>query len=393
MEKLLFENKFDEFDKVISGTNLTEAEPDHGGTTTGDIAHTVPKYDFAKATLSRTLPALVGYVQKINSPSGYVFAMRPQLGYDLIAPIPKGTDSLDPDNIEHQGGVDTTIDVNGARGYEQAEDAMIVRKPVTTTMREVKIITTNEVEQDINALFGNNFAERYKDYLSVDEYEEGSLNTEQDKLSYFFFDYGSTQMVSKTNKLFVDYLGTVATKLGTVSIALTDILTAKLSITLGQMEAALIGGRKKVAGRFWVIADASIAAVLGSNGTADNNEIPNRVPSTIENTFVATVGNIDVYASPDITNGTVYMGVIGGGNVSSIYYTPYNEYMVHGGSDPYHGQSNVFFRVRDDWCTNPLDTFGDTQPNATNSAIDETAVLNKSDYIVSAIVTIPTIFA
>ena len=231
------------------------------------------------------------------------------------------------------------------------------------------------------------------DYLSVPEYEEGSLNTDQEKLSKFFFDYGSTQMVKKTNKAFTDYLGTVATQLGGVTIAVNDIVSAKLSIVLGEMQGALIGGRKKVAGRFWIIADASIASIIGSVSGISNDDIPDRIPSTLENTFVTTVGNVDVYASPDITDGTVYMGVIGNGNISSIYYTPYNEYMVHGGSDPYHGQSNVFFRVRDDWCTNPLDTFTNTQPNGTNSSIDEDAVANKSDYIVSAVVTIPTIFS
>ena len=392
MEKLLFENKFDVINEVVK-TDIVEAEQDHGGTSTGDIAVTIPKFDFAKATLSRTLPALVGYVQKINSPSGYIFAMRPQSGYDAIGPVPKGIDPLDPDNTEYRtvGNVppETIISVNGARGYDQAEDAMIVRKAVTTTMREVKIITTNEVEQDINALFGNNFEERYMDYLSVPEYESGSVNLEQKKLSKFFFDYGSTQMVKKTNKAFTDYLGTVATPLGTVDIALADILSAKISIALGQMQSALIGGRKKVAGRFWIIADASIASILGSLSGISNDDIPNRIPSTLENTFVTTVGNIDVYASPDITNGTVYMGVIGNGNISSIYYTPYNEYMVHSGDDPYHGQSNVFFRVRDDWCTNPLDTFTDAQPDSSNSAVTE--VTNRSDYVVKAVINIPNI--
>ena len=386
MEKLLFENKFEE---EIVEAELVEAEPSHGGTNTGDIATTVPKLGFAKATLSKTLPAMIGHVQKINAPSGYIFAMRPQGANDT-----DGVDNLDPDNVETQGGVSTTINVTGALPYDQALDSMIVRKSIETAMREVKIITTNEVEQDISNLFGTDFKERYNDYLdNIERYRPMDTTSESDKLAKFFLDYGTTQMVKRTNNEFVTYLGTVAKPLGTMSLLATDDIASKLALALGQMQNTLMNGRNKVAGRFWVIASPDVAAILSTIGdiySTGTEHVSKHPPTTDESTFVCSLGNMDVYMSPDLTAGKVYMGVLGNGNIASVYYTPYNEYMVHGGADAYSGQSNVFFRVRDAWATNPLDTFGGTQPTAgSNTDIAESAT---SDYIVSASITIPSVF-
>jgi len=94
------------------------------------------------------------------------------------------------------------------------------------------------------------------------------------------------------------------------------------------------------------------------------------------------------------------MGIIGNANTSSIYYCPYNEYMINSGADAYTGISNIFFRVRDDWVTNPLDTFTGTQPTPSSGAdngypqvtVEENDDLNNSDYVVKGILTLPTVF-
>lgn len=371
MEQMLFENNFS---KTKIAKSLVEAEPSNGGTVATDIAGIEQKSGFSKATLSRTLPALVGYVQPLNSPVGYIFGFRPK-GLSGSTPIEVQTLSTEPDG--------TTV--TNPISHNTAEDFIITRKTVSTGLREVKIDMTPSVEQDVLALFGGHFEEDYHTFL------DPSTSGKLDRVASIFFEYSSTQMVKKTNKSFTDYLGTVASPLGSATITAADA-TGQLSIILGKMQSSLMSKRNKMAGRFWIICSAEIAAMLSTMGDIYYGESKSdREPTPTENTFVTTMGNMDVFMSPDVAEGTIYMGILGNANTSSIYYNPYNEYMINGGADPYSGVSNVFFRARDAWSTNPVDSFGGTQPatGSNTDVIESTA----SDFVVKAVVTLPVLLA
>jgi len=413
MDKLLVENNFAEEiekQKKLVIEMLNEDEPSHGSSSPVDIATTLPKVGFAKATLSRTLPAMVGYVQELNGPVGYVFGFRPK-GISGSTNAKDGvhvTNSNTPDGIEHQGTNgevgpgqtspgDTTISVTNPLSNKTSEDFMITRKKVQTGLREVKIDMTNEVEQDVLVLFGGHFKEMYYEFMSPGK--TGVL----DKVARFFFEYATTQMVKKTNTAFVNYLKNVGTDVG-IAAGIDNV--DKVIFALGEMQGKLYGApRRKVAGRTWVIAAPEVASILSTSAEIAGGEFgekaEDRFPRSAENSFVATIGNMDVYSSSDLGAGEVIMGIIGNANTSSIYYCPYNEYMINSGADAYTGISNIFFRARDIWVTNPLDTFDGTQPAAEvigdngypTLDIDENAIANNSDYIIKGTLTIPTVFA
>lgn len=376
MEQILFENNF--YSDKVNEVEIVEAEPSTGGSTALDVAKTERKSGFSKATLSKTLPALVGFVQPLNNPTGYVFGFRP-----------KGAAGSDPHAVqtittesETQGGVTTTTTVSNPIAHDTAEDFMITRKTIETGLREVKIDMTTSVEQDVLALFGGHFENKYHTFM------DPSTTGKVDKVATFFFEYATTQMVKKTNKAFTDYLATVATDLGDATI--TD-LTNGLGTGFAQMQSALMKGRNKLAGRFWVICSPEVAGAVSTLGDIYNGKESEKDLNigSEKNTYVCTMGNMDVYMSPDVAAGDIYMGILGNANVSSIYYNPYSEYMINGGADPYTGINNIFFRARDAWSTNPVDSFGDTQPVATtNNEIVESAA---SDYVVKANITVTPI--
>jgi len=402
-EKLLFENNFvEEENRAVAlledDANGVVNEPSHGSSSNADVAQPIAKAGFAKATLSKTLPAMVSYVQALNGPTGYVFGFRPKgaagstNGQDGVHVINTNT----PDAIETQGDIDTTISVLNPISNETSEDFMITRKLISTNMREVKVDMTNEVEQDVVALFGGHFAEMYYNFMAPGETDK------KDKVARFFFEYAVTQMVKKTNQAFVEYLDQVATPLGTATITDTD----NLIFALAEMQSKLYGPlRKKVAGRTWAICSPNISSAISTMSESFSGwdeEAEERIPQSLENTYVCTMGNMDIYSSTDLADGGVVMGIIGNANISSIYYCPYNEYMINSGADAYTGISNIFFRVRDDWVTNPLDTFSGTQPTPSTGAgdngypqvtVEENDDLNNSDYIVKGILTLPTVFA
>lgn len=414
--KLLFENNFIEEENrqqaELAELALLEDEPSHGGDSNSDISKTVGKVGFAKATLSKTIPAMVSYVQPINGPTGYVFGFRSK-GVSGSDTGVANNNSID--NIEFQGTngeygegatppsggtpippqfpLDdvTTISVLNPISSNTAEDFMITRKSISTKLREVKVDITNEVEQDVVSLFGDNYASMYYEFVNQDT--ENSMS----KIASFFFEYATTQMIKKTNSEFMTYLDGVATPLGTATITTTD----SLIFALAEMQSRLYGqDRKKVAGRTWVICSPNIASALSVSGetfSGWDKKQEDRAPRSLENTYVCTLGNMDVYSSTDLADGGVVMGIIGNANTSSIYYTPYNEYMIAGAADAYTGISNVFFRVRDDWVTNPLDTFTGTQPIPSAGSTPEYPTLDvnegvNSDYIVKGILNLSTVF-
>ena len=97
--------------------------------------------------------------------------------------------------------------------------------------------------------------------------------------------------------------------------------------------------------------------------------------------YVFTCGETDYYQDINIPEGEIYVGLSGGPGESSIYYTPYKEYFIQGGEDFNTGQSNVFFRLRDDWVTNPIDAGGITGDNNSEFIVKSTVTYTMGSVI------------
>ena len=377
-EEVIYEN-------VLVETALNEAEPSHGSDAS-DTGYNVTdntdgkKLGFARSVVSKTLPALVSYIQPLDYPSGYIFGLRARGG--VSTPI-----TTDPDNIEYQGtATQTTISVTNPYTHDTNQEMTVARKPINTTLREIVINTSNEVEQDIKALFGSDYTSAYEDI-------EIAGSGEKKNVAKFFNEFAFSEMVKKTNSDFTAFLEQYATDLGT--IAMTGGESDKLLAVLGELQAGLMTSRKKFGGRVWVVCSPITAGILsGVKGAYDNeNSEFSKVqrPNSYDNTYVTTLGNMDVYVSPYMSaNEKIIMGITGGPNSSSVYYTPYKEYIAVGGSDVNTGHNNFFYRVRDAWETNPLDTYGNTEP-ATGTEV--TPVDNQSDFLVSANITYTKLLA
>jgi len=393
-EKLIFENML-----VTEPTKpLTEAEPSHGSNT-HDTGHNIDgntdgkKLGFARSVVSKTLPALISYIQPLDYPSGFIFGLRARGGIDT--PI-----VMTPDNIEYQntpapyppnapqttinvtepytGGATTNPYPNHGTGHNTQQEMTVARKSINTNLREVVINTTNEVEQDIKALFGND----YQEEMDIEQYGLG----EKKSIAKFFNEFAFSEMVKKTNLEFTVWLEKFASPVGTIT--LTGGETDKLLAVLGELQGELMTKRGKMGGRMWVVVSPVIAGILSSVKGAYDNTVSdftkvNR-PNSYDNSYVTTLGNMDIYVSPYLTTANIIMGIVGGPNSSSVYYTPYKEYVVIGAGDVNTGHNNFFYRVRDDWETNPLDTFNGVEPSA---GTEVTPVDNASDYLVSATIT------
>ena len=359
-DKLLYENVMNEeagFDGQTIGTAGTTVNVGtEGDTNTGDIALTAPKVGFAHSVASKTLPALLGFVQPMSSPSGFIFAMKkgPAENQDSTEPYLKG--DVDGNNT------------GPTAGTAGSEDLQITRKSVNTGIREVLIDATNELTQDIQSLFGDNFAKLFKRYLyydgtDVDMENRFEINTKEDKestdipLANFFIQYATWRMSRKTNEDFINYLGTVATKMGNYEVAQADDIQNIKSVVAELKEQ--VYSKTGKTGRTWVLASPKIInylLMMSSTCAPDNNIMRDgkRIATSVDYNYVFTCGEVDYYQDSNITD-ELFVGLSGEAGVSSIFYTPYKEYFVQGGEDYYTGQSNVWFRLRDDWTTNPLD--------------------------------------
>ena len=343
------------------------------GTETGDIANTDPKIQFGKPAVSLTLPMLLGYTQKLNAPSGFVFGLTKR---DKTQ-IPGITFPETPASPEDPATTD---------------DLVIVRKYVQTQERQVIVGTTNEVEQDIMSLFGDDFGD-------LRGAEHGAAHkagpTETDKVAKYFMEFGEWNLVSKINNDFISYLQTAASNKGSATIDTYNDMHKILGV-IGELREALSKSTGKN-GKPWIIVTPRIASFISSTvGFVSHNKAAwyneTRVdPNTSINPYVGSYGDIDVYTMLPIgghpgsstptteTSGEIIMGYSGGPGISSIYYAPYKKYIIKGGSDPYTGQSSVFYKIRDTWTTNPQDTKGHT---AIDTTIDEPN--GDSKYLVKA---------
>jgi hypothetical protein len=113
---------------------------------------------------------------------------------------------------------------------------------------------------------------------------------------------------------------------------------------------------------------------------------PNQNPHL--NGFIGQFGDVKVYqyrgTRPDAEE-SIIMGFDGemGPNTASIYYTPFKEYIIQGGDNYTTGQSTVFYRVRDAWDVNPLDTFDGSQTSPTDAPTGTAKYLVKANFSIS----------
>jgi hypothetical protein len=341
---------------ALPGVEPTEVPINtQGDTNTTDIAQQANKTSFVKNAISSSLPFMMGYVQPLDGPAGFVFGMKQRKDTSVQHQVTPGQPTIPTD----------------------PSDEIITRKLIETGIREVVVDFTNEAGEDIQNLFGDNFGDNFAAFQA----SGGEVwNGQNEPLAGFFLHIGMQRMTNKINKDFTDWLDEVATLKGSSVIpAYTDM--ANIYGIIGELRESLYKTTHK-SGECWVLVSPKIAAFLSStigstmNNSADVYNRGRRHANNTENGYVMTMGDIDVYqydffqGNPDVTGGTqsdtesqgiIYMGFRGGPGVSSIFYTPYKEYIVQGGEGFYTGQSNVYYRVRDSWCTNPLDTYDRSQ--------------------------------
>jgi hypothetical protein len=357
-EQLLYENSI----KLMEDTNVT------------DIARQAPKASpLSRNIIGLSLPALISFVQPLNSPEGLVFG------------------------LSHRGDTQIVSTVNDTN-----DDIIILRKLIQTQTREVILDLTNEAIEDINSLFGNNFPEIIRNFLENggEIYNDGNDNG----IDNFFLSVAQNRALQKTNNSFMTWMQSEATNLGGVNIATYDDMS-RIFGAIGELREGLYKRTHKI-GKPWLLVSPRIAGFLSSTvGSTMNNgslayNLGQKDPNNTINPYVMTMGDIEVYqydpntrlaggtSNTTETTGTMYMGYYGNQNSASIFYHPYKEYFVKGGDDYGTGQSNVFYRIRDTWHTNPLDTY--------DKAIDNTIIenstanpigTNSSQYIVTCDIT------
>ena len=341
---------------------------DGQGTETQDIAKSDPYLNLAKPVVSQTIPEMIGYIQKLNSPSGFVFGAIPRKTTAITHP----DYPADPENPVEPASTD---------------DLVITRKYVDTVTREAPVSTTNEVEQDIVAMFGNEFGKG-----------SGSLghgDKESPKVARYFTEYGEWLLTSKVNSDFISWLDTVCSNKGSCTIDTYNDMHKILGV-IGELREALSKSTGKN-GKPWILVTPRIAAFLSStvgfvaHNNADMFTDGRITPNTKINPYIGSYGDIDVFtwlaagghpgdSSPTTeTAGSIWMGYSGGPNISSVYYCPYRKYIVRGGSSAYTGQSTIFYKIRDAFVTNPSDT---ADHLGTDITIQEP--VNNSKYIVKA---------
>jgi len=359
----------------INITRNASPNSGEGNTNTTDIARTAPLAGLAQNTISLTLPYMIGYVQPIFAPGAYAMGLTWKENTKI-------SDSY----------ANPAIPTRTSPGTNPGDDPVIIRQYVDTEIREVNLDLTNETAQDIEALFGNNFPGNYETFLqSGGEVWDGPNGP----LARFFLSVAQQRMASKVNLDFTTWLETVAKVKGTHKIASYDKMNEIIGV-MGELRETLFKGTKK-SGPVWALVTPRIANYLGTtlhsqHSSSQSFQNGRRIQNNLENGYVTTIGDITIYQAPMVpkktTNGAdtytdqleatgeIYMGITGGPNNSSIYYYPYKEYIIQGGEDYYTGQSNVFYRVRDAWSVNPLDTLdgkqqsvGTPKPNKNSSYI------------------------
>lgn len=375
-ENILYENIINETEAGFDSQNppaLPGTAPvqipinTEGDTNTTDIAQQAPKLVVAQNAISESLPYMISFVQTLNSSVGYIFGLQQK---DKTA-IP---------DIANQG-----------------DDVVMLRKFVQTKVREVKLEMTNETIQDIQALFGSSFPSNYSKFLASGGEVWDGPNA---PLARFFLSMARQRIISKINTDFVTWVESVSTKKGKADIATWGDMHEIIGI-ISELREALFKNTGK-SSSYWLLVSPKIAAFLSTFYGRQHNDSAlytqgRRFPNNYENGYVTTIGDIQVFQydfyddlvtggteSDSESEGKMFMGYKGGAGTSSVYYTPYNEYIVQGGEDFSTGQASVFYRVRDSWETNPLDTYDETLTEPELGTLTQPVPNpNKSQYIVS----------
>jgi len=352
-------------------TGTTVPPSEQGSTYTADIAQQVPKVQIAKTAISLSLPAMIGFNQPMKGPAGFVF----------------GLVQRDETSVTH----------SNPPNVPEPEDQIISRKLVETGIREVKLQMTMEAMTDIERMFGNDFDDQFKAFQkSGGEVWEGPNKN----IAKFLLDVGMRRMANKINYDFVEWIQKVSTKKGSVALNSYAEITNLYGV-IGELREALYKSTKKT-GPIFVVCSPRISSfmvtTLGaslSNGS-DLTEMGRPIPLGTHAGFAMAAGDITVFEyefKKDVTGGMpsttetdgeiiVGFGQRSGPNAASIYFTPYKEYLVAGGADYETGQSNVFFRMRTAWETNPLDTYDQSTTTPVIESLD-----GKSQFLMRAQVT------
>lgn len=328
-------------------------------TTATDLTNT------ATPVVSQTLPFMIGYVQPINAPQGFIFGLTSR----------DRTSISDPD---YPASPDQPV------SPALPQDSIITRSLVKTQERSVLISFTNEVEQDVMSLFDPR--DSSVNYFGKDE-----------KVSQFFLEYGNYKLNNKVNADFMSWLGTTATVKGSATIANYSEMNKILGV-IGELKEALFRQTGK-SGKTWIVVSPRIANYLStveSFVNHNNSEWFNKgrtSPKTDINPYVGSFGDTDVYVyngahlaggvtGTTETSGFIYVGLQGGPSSASVFYTPYKKYIVRSGDDSHTGHSVLWYKIRDAWTLNPQDTLDETM-----TGTDLTAANNNSKFIVSASIT------
>jgi len=395
-EKILYEQEIN----FQGSENIQESTPNAPetimpGTGQTDIAQQIPKSILARNVVSQSLPFMIGYVQPLNTPSGFVFGFKARsdtsithndFPYSNQRGPSEGTTYHSGESARTRIPADPMTDsdqdgLNGAIPAETASNApaddtdpVIVRRMVETETREVIFNLTNEVIYDIQKLFKDDFPNLLQKFIQNGGELYGFPESDTDTgLKNFFLGQMMSVATKKINTDFINWANSTAKNIGTVTIPESKDMHLIFN-AIGELRESLSEQTNK-SGSIFVITSPRIANyIAGTLGMTNSNGgyflekgKPNQ--NSHLNGFVGQYGDVKVYqyrGDRDFVGEEVMiLGFDGenGPNTSSVYYHPYKEYLIQGGDDYQTGHSNVFYRVRDTWGTNPLDTFDQSQTN------------------------------
>jgi hypothetical protein len=364
-EKLLYESEL----------NIVEATPNAPetilpGTGQTDIAQQVPKTTLARNVMTASLPFMIGYVQPLKTPAGFVFGFKDR-GETAITHADMPYSNQQPPSAERTGNAPgtppdaaavklpstttnskfdtlsadpmTIADIASLDGENPAvpaydvtptpEDPVIIRRMVETEVREVVFDMTNEVIQDIEALFRNDFPQLLRTFIENGGELFGFPESDSDTgAASFFLPQMMNKAVTKINTDFIEWADSAASVLGDVDIPTIDDM-ARIFTAIGEMREALANETKK-SGSVFILCTPRIANYLsGTLGMTMSNggEIlergkPNQSPNL--NGFIGQYGDVKIYqyrGARTATGDSIIMGFDGsnGPNTASVYYHPY----------------------------------------------------------------------
>ena len=390
------------------------------GTGPSDVVNHAPKIALARNVISESLPAMLGFVQQMNSPEGFIFGYKDRESTSITqvdTPFSEQQPPSDQGNgtPDYNMTVRTPADPMGAADGATStpirdEDPVIIRKLVKTDITEVIFDLTNEVSQDIDNLFGSNIPNVVSAFLEKGG-EVYGVGDDFYNFQHFFLTHMIAVATTKLNRKFIKWISEKATLKGNAIILTPEDMIIIFTI-IGELREALTKSTGKT-GEIFALCSPRIASFISTtlgatmdNGSSIYKDRPKQTGT--RNGFVLKAGDISffeidyskMYNPPagfdEVTGGEanttelvgeILVGFMGsnGPNAASVYFNPYREYLVAGGADYETGQSNFFFRMRTAWSTNPLDTGDKSQITADTYETED----GKSQYLVKCTVTMP----